>query len=179
MPGKTGIVTGGSQICGSPFCIPRLWESRMSQNRKLLKVFSLIQVLVAVFALVLGFVTIGSSEAAAGTTVDVFGMQLEGGMWTLLCGGLSIATGVLPLSGRAGHPRSQPPQLFGRAMPRSAFLPRSAASHPLFWRSLAACLPGSLRRPQPFWRFSPPFSMAAFARSSIANAAERPGCHRN
>ena len=95
MPGKTGIVTGGSQICGSPFCIPRLWESRMSQNRKLLKVFSLIQVLVAVFALVLGFVTIGSSEAAAGTTVDVFGMQLEGGMWTMLCGGLSIATGVL------------------------------------------------------------------------------------
>lgn len=69
----------------------------MSQNRKLLKVFSLIQVLVAVFALVLGFVTIGSSDAAAGTAVDVFGMQLEGGIWTMLCGGLSIATGVLTL----------------------------------------------------------------------------------
>ena len=65
----------------------------MSQNRKLLKVFSLIQVLVAVFALVLGFVTIGSSEAAAGTTVDVFGMQLEGGMWTVLTF-ISAALGI-------------------------------------------------------------------------------------
>ena len=90
----------------------------MSQNRKLLKVFSLIQVLVAVFALVLGFVTIGSSEAAAGTTVDVFGMQLEGGMWTMLCGGLSIATGVLTfISAALGIRGATAPALWA-VMPR-------------------------------------------------------------
>lgn len=73
----------------------------MSQNRKLLKVFSLIQVLVAVFALVMGFVTIGSSDAAAGAVVDVFGMHLEGGMWAMLCGALIIATGALTFASAA------------------------------------------------------------------------------
>lgn len=92
----------------------------MSQNRKLLKVFSLIQVLVAVFALVLGFVTIGSSDAAAGTAIDVFGMQLEGGMWTTLCGGLSIATGVLTfISAALGIRGANRPSSLGGHAPAS------------------------------------------------------------
>lgn len=92
----------------------------MSQNRKLLKVFSLIQVLIAVFALVMGFVTIGSSDAAAGTAIDVFGMQLEGGMWTTLCGGLSIATGALTfISAALGIRGANRPSSLGGHAPAS------------------------------------------------------------
>ena len=68
----------------------------MSQNRKMLKIFSLIQVPIALAALVMGALTLAGSSAAGGNA-SVLGIELAASLWQTILGGAAIAGGVLAL----------------------------------------------------------------------------------
>ena len=69
----------------------------MSQNRKMLKIFSLIQVPIALAALVMGALTLAGSSAAGGNA-SVLGIELAASLWQTILGAAAIA-GVLAALG--------------------------------------------------------------------------------
>lgn len=66
----------------------------MSQNRKILKVISLVQALVGLAAIIAGVLAIMNGQDDAGTFV-VFGTTIDASLGAIIVGVLGIATGVL------------------------------------------------------------------------------------
>lgn len=69
----------------------------MSNNRKMLKVLSLIQFVVAIIALVLGGITLAGAGSAGDGTVTVLGSEISATLWTVVTGALIAFTGLLSL----------------------------------------------------------------------------------
>lgn len=69
----------------------------MSQNRKMLKIFSLIQVPIALAALVMGALALAGSSAADGNA-SVLGIELAASLWQTILGAAAIAGSVLALA---------------------------------------------------------------------------------
>lgn len=72
----------------------------MSQNRKLLKVFSLIQFVLGIIALILGIVFAAGASMVGGDaeSVTLFGTYLDAAAWSLLNGVILIALGILQIA---------------------------------------------------------------------------------
>lgn len=66
----------------------------MSQNRKILKVISLVQALVGLAAIIAGVLAIMNGQDDAGAFV-VFGTTIDASLGAMIVGVLGIATGVL------------------------------------------------------------------------------------
>ena len=65
----------------------------MSQNRKILKVVSLIQALVGLAALIAGIFAIVNAQDSAGT-FEVFGTTIDASLGCMVLGALSVITGA-------------------------------------------------------------------------------------
>ncbi|MFR3275129.1 MAG: hypothetical protein ACLTOP_05290 [Collinsella phocaeensis] len=91
----------------------------MSQNRKMLKIFSLIQVPIALAALVMGALTLAGSSAAGGNA-SVLGIELAASLWQTILGAAAIAGGVLALvSASFGIRGANRPSSLGSHLPVS------------------------------------------------------------
>lgn len=69
----------------------------MSSSRKVLKIFSLAQVVIAVISLVLGAITLAGAGGATGDPVNVLGSELDPIVFATLVGVLIDLSGLLTL----------------------------------------------------------------------------------
>ena len=91
----------------------------MSQNRKMLKIFSLIQVPIALAALVMGALALAGGSAMDGNA-SVIGIELAASLWQTILGGAAIAGGVLALvSASFGIRGANRPSSLGSHLPAS------------------------------------------------------------
>lgn len=92
----------------------------MSQNRKMLKVFSLIQVPVALAALIFGVLAIAGGSAASGNA-SVLGIELAASLWQTVLGAAALIGGALALASASfGIRGANRPSSLGSHLPVSA-----------------------------------------------------------